>query len=623
MINRDNLHINIAAKARLLAIISGGILIAFSGYLFYLQVIKFNEFRNKASTVRLRSEILPAQRGSILDSTGNISLVLNTDSFAIQVIPAEISKKDMDTVFSKLAELLSMPLEDIQKKIPPSSYKLYQPIELARSVSELIITRLAERKNEFPGVYWYVRPARNYLETGSYSHLLGYVGEISRDELKLLYNQGYQNGDIIGKSGLEKQYDRELKGKDGKIFYNVDAKGRRIDDSPLIASPLMGNNLILTIDHKIQKVAEKALGERYGSIVVLKPATGEVLAMVSYPFFNPNKLVEQGGNNYYVELLNDKNSPLLNRTIQSSYPPASTFKTVASLAIVEEKLIPVDEKINCSGKINYGERVFRCWIREPGHGPLSLRGGFAQSCDIYYWEASKKIGTDRFAAYLSSYALELGFSKYTSIDLPGEVQGFIPTALWKEKKLNEKWTGGDTFNMVIGQGYTLATPLQLADMLAMVVNEGIIYKPHVVKEIRNADNNVIVKRITPEVLYKSTISKNTFKLIKEYYGAVTTEGTARYAMKNKYVKIGGKTGTAEVGLPDRWHCWFIGYGPYDYKDIQDVIVVVAMVEASNPWEWWAPYATNIIFNSVFGNKTYEETLEEIYVPKQISTARQE
>lgn len=619
----DNQHVQISEKTKYFMLISALVFFIFSSYLFYLQVIKFNEFRNKASSIRLRSEILPAQRGTIFDSSGLIPLVFNIDSFAIQIIPAEMPKKNIDTEFAKLAEVLNSSIEDLRKKVHPSSFNSYQPIEIARNVKQSTIIRIAERKDEFPGVSWYVKPFRNYLETGSFSHILGYVGEISKDELKILFNQGYQNGDIIGKAGLEKQYDQELKGKDGRLFYNVDAKGRKIDTSSQIVLPQPGNNLILTIDYKIQRVAEKALGARYGSIIVLKPATGEILAMVSYPFYNANTLLEPGGNNYYVELLNDKNSPLINRTIQSSYAPASTFKTVASLAIIEDRLLSTEEKILCTGKISYGERVWRCWLREPGHGWLNLKGGFAQSCDIYYWEAAKKIGVAQFATYISTYASELGFGKLTQIDLPGEVTGFVPTQLWKEKRLNEKWSGGDTFNMVIGQGYTLVTPLQLANMLAMVVNEGTIYKPHIVKEIREGESNAIIKKIIPEVLIKSSISRDSFKIMKEYYGAVTTEGTARYAVKNKYVKVAGKTGTAEVGFADRWHCWFIGYGPADYKNINDVIIVVAMVEASNPWEWWAPYATNIIFNSVFGSKTYEETLTEIYVPKQTIGVRQE
>ena len=315
MNSTDNLHVQISGKTKIFMLIAFSIFTIFSLYLFYLQVIKFNEFRNRASSIRLRSEILPAQRGTIFDSSGLIPLVLNIDSFAIQIIPAEIPKKDFDTVFAKLAEILNISVEEFYKKVPPSSFNSYQPIEIARNVKQNTIVKIAERKDEFPGISWYVKPFRNYLETGSFSHILGYVGEISKEELKLLYNQGYQNGDIIGKAGLEKQYDKELKGKDGRLFYNVDAKGRKIDTSSQTFLPQSGNNLVLTIDYKIQKVAEKALGSRYGSIIVLKPATGEVLAMVSYPYYNANILLESGGNNYYIELLNDKNSPLINRTI--------------------------------------------------------------------------------------------------------------------------------------------------------------------------------------------------------------------------------------------------------------------------------------------------------------------
>jgi penicillin-binding protein 2 len=593
----------------LLVLLATGIFITYSFYLFYLQVIRGVEYQAKAVTISRQIERLPAQRGEIYDTSFNLPLVLNIDSFALVVVPAEIPPDMRSTVFSKLATVLEEPIQEINKRIPPSQYKLFQPIEISSTVSQETIVMISERIDEFPGVSWYSRPKRSYLETGSFSHIIGYVGDISRDELKIYYNRGYQTGTIIGKAGIEKQYDSLLRGKDGLQYKTVDVKGRRVEGIFRdVEPPLMGKNIVLTIDRSIQILAEKALGDRIGSIVVLKPATGEILGLVSYPAYNANNIVEKGGNNEYARLLADPRTPLIQRTIQSSYPPASTFKTIMTAAIIEENSIPLDEKVLCTGEINYGDRVFRCWIRKPGHGKLNLSEALAQSCDVYFWEVGRdKLGIERIV----SYSREFGFGQITGIDLPGEVSGFVPSPQWKERKFHEKWLGGDTLNLAIGQGYLLVTPIQLANMMAMVVNEGIIYKPHLLKEVREPRDGSIVKITSPEVLLTSSISKETFKLTKDYLRGVVEVGTARYPVNTKAVSVGGKTGTAEVGLADRWHSWFVGYGPADAEDPEDVIVVVSMIEASNPWEWWAPYATNIVFQGIFTGQSYEETAAKL------------
>lgn len=599
-------------RMTLLVIIAITIFSIYSVYLFYLQVIRGVEYQEKAVTISRQIERLPAQRGEIYDTSYNLPLVLNIDSFALVVVPAEIAPEMRSTVFAKLAAVLEEPMEEIHKRVPPSQYKQFQPIELSSAVSQETIIMISERLDEFPGVSWYSRPKRSYLESGSFSHIIGYVGDISRDELKIYYNRGYQTGTIIGKAGIEKQYDSLLRGKDGLQYKTVDVKGRRVEGIFRdVEPPLMGKNIVLTIDRSVQILSEKALGERTGSIVVLKPATGEILALVSYPSYNANSIVEKGGNNEYARLLADPRTPLIQRTIQSSYPPASTFKTIMTAAIIEEKSIPLDEKILCTGEINYGDRVFRCWIRKPGHGKLNLSQALAQSCDIYFWEVGRdKLGIERIV----SYSREFGFGQITGIDLPGEVSGFVPSPQWKEKIFHEKWLGGDTLNLAIGQGYLLTTPLQLANMMAMVVNEGVIFKPHLLKEVIEPGDGSIVKITNPEVLLTSSISKETYKLTKEYLRGVVEIGTARYPVNTKAVLVGGKTGTAEVGLADRWHSWFVGYGPSDAVDPKDMIVVVAMIEASNPWEWWAPYATNIIFQGIFTGKNYEETAASLGLP---------
>jgi len=594
--------------ARVITLIACALVLfaAYASYLFYLQLVRGGEYRTKAVSISRQVERLPAQRGEIYDRNYNIPLVLNVDSFALTMVPAETPADMRDTVFQKLAVLLDEPVERLREKVPPSYYRLYQAVELATSVSQEVINQVAERLDEFPGVSWYSQPMRNYLETGSFSHLIGWVGTISKDELKVFFNRGYKAGDILGKAGVERQYDAILRGTDGRQFKTVDVRGRSVAAiSRDVQAPVMGNNISLTIDRSLQILAEKALGERIGSIVVLKPSTGEILAMVSYPSFNSNLIIEKGGNNEYARLLEDERRPLINRAIQASYPPASTFKTIMTTAIIEEKAIPVDEKILCSGEISYGDRVFRCWIRKPGHGRLNLSDALAQSCDVYFWEVGRdRLGIERIV----SYSREFGFGSYTGVDLAGEVEGFVPTPQWKERQFHEKWLGGDTLNLAIGQGYLGTTPLQIANMMAMVVNEGIIYKPHILKDVRSADDGTIISVVSPEVLTASRVSKETFKTVQDYLRRVITHGTAQYPVDTKAVAVAGKTGTAEVGLADRWHSWFVGYGPYDAATKDEQIVVVSMIEAANPWEWWAPYATNIVFQGWFAGQTYEEAV---------------
>jgi len=582
---------------------------SYSIYLFYIQVFKSSEFTNRAISISRQTEILPSQRGEIFDRNLDSPLVVNNDSFAVLVIPAEIPNELKPTVFNKLAALLDIPLLDINKKIPVSYYRMYQSIEIANSVSQELVFSIAERKDEFPGVSWQSKPRRNYLEAGSFSHIIGYVGEITRDELKILFNKGYQSGDIIGKSGIENQYDELLRGKDGRQFRTVDVRGRSVNQPNLdVIPPVMGNNLVLTIDRGTQILAEKALGDRIGSAIVLKPATGEILAMVSWPGYDANLLMAKGGNNYFASLLNDERNPLINRAIQSHYPPASTIKIAMTAAILEEKAFDPAERVLCAGEMTFGDRIFKCHILKPGHGRLNLQQALAQSCNIYFAVVGhEKLGIERIVTYYRDF----GFGEATGIDLRGEASGFVPTPQWKERRFNEKWLGGDTLNLSIGQGYMLSTPLQIANMLSMIVNDGIIYKPHVLKEVRNQETDEVSFSYSPEILWKSSITKETFDQTKENLRSVLLEGTARYPLANKVVQIAGKTGTAEVGLSDRWHSWFVGYAPYNYTDINDVIVVVVMVEAANVWEWWAPYATNIIFQGYFAKQLYEDAIREL------------
>jgi penicillin-binding protein 2 len=598
-----------ASRARTLSALSLILFVVYSGYLLYMQSVRGGEYRSKATNIARQTDVISAQRGEIYDRAYAVPFVLNTDSFAVDLVPAELPPERRDAVFASLAKQLGMTVDEIQKKVPPAYYHLYQAIELRGGVPYETVTALAERLDDFPGVSWRSKPVRNYVETGSLSHVLGYVGDITKDELKLLYNQGYESGDVIGKAGIEKEYDKLLRGEDGVQYRTVDVKGKKISSEiGGVDPPVMGSNLVLTIDADIQRLAEKALGNRMGSAVVLKPSTGEILAMVSYPWYDPNLFTGTQFSREYAKLVVDPNSPLINRTLQSSYPPASTFKTIVTTGILEEKAFPPDKTVLCPGQIVYGDRIFHCHLKPPGHGKDNLAEALADSCDIYFWTVGRdNLGIERIV----SYAKDFGYGKATGVDLPNETEGFVPTPQWKERKTHEKWLGGDTMNMAVGQGDVLVTPLQMADTFAMIVNDGVVYKPHVLKEVRDPATGALIRSVAPEEILRSRTSKETFATLRQYLRGVVTDGTPQVVITTKAVAVAGKTGTAEVGLKDRWHSWFAAYAPYDAADPDDVIVVVVMVEASNPWEWWAPYASNMIFQGVFAHQDYEGVINSL------------
>lgn len=578
--------------------------------LFTLQIINGDDYRKQSVRISRTITTISPQRGEIFDRNAQLPMVINTDSFAVDIRPGEIPSDHFDTVITKLSEYLGISKLTIDKKIPKKKRNSFSPIEIKTNVPFDVISNIAENLTDLPGVSWRNKPVRNYVETGSICHVLGYVGNITSEELNLMFNSGYEANSVVGKTGIERQYDSLLKGEPGSISRTVDVHGRILNDTPVVTPPKSGKNLILTIDNRIQRLAEKALGERIGAAVVLKPASGEVIAMVSYPYFDANVFSTDDSSVQYAMLASDKNKPMLNRVVNAEYPPASTFKTIMSTAILSEKLFPSAKKIECPGRITYGDRVFRCHVGVPGHGWLDLKNALAQSCDVYFWVlGTDYLGVDR----ISSYAQEFGFGQSLEIDLPAQTKGTVPTAQWKWRKYREKWLGGDTMNISIGQGYTLVTPLHVANMMAMVCNSGKIYRPHLLKEVRDpSKNNEVIREVKPEVLHESTVDPEVWKEVQRALRYTISDGTAVYPMHNTTVQIAGKTGTAEVNGygKDHWHSWMAAYAPYDAPP-EDQYVVVVLVEAVNKWEWWAPYATNIIIQGIINDQTFDESVDAL------------
>ncbi len=591
-------------------VLGGIILLFFLLYtlkLFNLQIVDNLIYERKAQQVSSRSNVIPAQRGRIFDRNEDQPLAMNTDSFAVNYTSVYSDSESFPGMISLLAEVLEVTDEDLIRKLPNRSFSSYIPVELADGVSFEKIVKIAENIEAFPGITWSSKPKRFYNMTGSVAHILGYVGNITQEELQVLYNRGYSSGDVLGKNGIEKQYDHILRGKNGRIFNTVDVRGRQMNTEGNLRPPENGYDITLTIDRRIQELAEKALGPRKGSVVVLNPATGEVLALVSYPGFNPNLFNTKGPDSFGALSLNT-DFPFLNRSIQSSYAPASTFKVLMAAAALEDPEFNPNRLIDCTGSMTLGNRVFYCH-KKTGHGKLNLAEALGESCNIYFGTIGvDTLGIDR----ISEYAHAFGLGALTGIDLQGEVRGNIPTPAWKQMTYNSIWTLGDTLNASIGQGFVTTTPLQMANLVAAITDDdGVIYKPHLLKKIVNSTNRTVVEEIQPEVLRKTNVSTDTLKALREDMRGVIVNGTANVVILNDQVEIAGKTGTGEVGSRTNWHSWFVSYGPWTEDNSGDKLVVVTMVEASNEWEWWAPKAADIIYQGIYGNQTYEEAVRSL------------
>jgi len=582
---------------------------AFTIYALYLasmQIINFSEYQRRAKDVASREAVILAQRGEIYDRNKDYPIVMNIPSFAIYVTPGELDDTEKESLIKNCNNYFKIGKDELRRKIPIGTTGSFQPVELKDAVQYEEITYLAEHIEDFPGISWQSKAIRGYPEQGSISHIIGYVGNITSEDLQILYNKGYDRNSTIGKSGIEKQYDMLLRGADGTRMRTVDVKGRRIEGNSQLVPPVNGKSLVLTIDRDIQKLCEKALGERIGSVVVMKPSTGEVLAMVSYPFYDPNLFYTDKSKEEYNRLSLDPRFPFLNRAIQSAYAPASTFKIMMTAAVLEENVFPVNRTITCTGSLTLGDRTANCH-KLTGHGPLNLADGLAQSCNVFFYTMGiEYLGIDKIA----DYAMRMGFGAETGIDLPGEIRGLVPTPQWKEDVYNTVWVGGDTMNVSIGQGALNVTPLQMASAISLIVNDGVSYKPHILKQVIDQTTGEVLSEVAPEILKTSNISKETLGTLKEYMRGVITEGTAKYVITTKAVEAAGKTGTGQMGYEEQWDSWFAAYAPYETDDPDEQIVLVVNIEGVNKWEWWAPKASDMILQGIFADQSYEEVLEE-------------
>jgi len=523
--------------------------------LWYLQMIKGEEFKERAVENCIRALVEDAPRGRIYDRQEKL-LVSNRPAVVVSIIPAEVD--DLEKLSERLSRIIGISPEEISQIVKNYRENPFKPVKILDDCKTNKIVEIEERKDELRGVVLEVKPRRDYLYHDFAAHSLGYVGEIDKEELQQFNNPKFQGGDIIGKDGLEKYYDDILRGEKGGKEVEVDALGQEVA-TLLYQKPVPGNDLILTINRDLQLYGENLLFGKKGSIIVSDPNSGEILALVNKPSFSPNLFANGISSSDWQRLSSDTEYPLTNRSVQGLYSPGSIFKVVTAVAALEEGITDRKRKIYCSGTFELADRIFTCW-KETGHGSLSIVDGIAHSCNIYFYTLGKDLGIEKFNEYMQKF----GLGEKLGIDLPAEAIGTIPSVQWKQREVKEIWFPGDTINLSIGQGYLLLTPLQVHNIITIISTEGEVCKLHLVKKIISADGNT-VKEIKPEIYKKVDFSSDTFKIIKEGLRKTILKGTG-WRANIEELAVAGKTGTAQNPQGET-HAWFIGFAPYEDPEI--------------------------------------------------------
>ena len=544
------------------------------GRMVYLQLWRGDYYAKQSDGNRLRQSKISAPRGLIYDSEGKV-LVNNLPGYAVVL---QKQSKYKEETLQRLSTLLDMPVEDIKKKIEASA-NYYEPIMLKNNLDIQLVTRIEEQRRYMPEVMLTVQTIRNYPYHELAVHALGYVGEVSEYEMERNLFKDVTQGSIVGKEGLEKSYDKYLRGVDGAFMEEVDVGGNVVKHYDSI-QPVQGKSLKLTLDYELQAELEKftdkhlaylrnsgiAPGARAAAVVALDPRNGAVRAMVSRPGYDPNWFVHGISSKNWNSINNDPNYPMNNKVITGEYPPGSTFKIVTGSAAFELKKVGLDEPIFDGG--------FHPLVPTMGNaggevlGWLTFIKALAMSDNVYFYELGNRVGIDNIAKYARIY----GFGEKTGIDLDGESKGLVASKDIKRKIWYEDWRLGDTFNAAIGQGFNLTTPMQLAVMLSIVANGGVKYQPYLVDSILNVDGSVFEKPKRHEGKHID-VSQQTIDYIRMGMSATTQEGGTASYFSGLPKAIAGKTGTAE-NSHGRDHGLFVAYGPVDNPEL----VVVCIVE---------------------------------------------
>jgi penicillin-binding protein 2 len=593
-----------AIRIAVLGVLAVTIFCALFFRLWALQVISGERYLEDARNNQIRPYRAAAPRGSIVDRNGRV-LVSNVPGTLVQIWPAALDgvpDAERDRMLRRLARLLRVPHREIRTALAASESDPLTPITIKESVSERRINYLLEHQAQFPGVQIAQTHLRDYKRGTIAAQVLGYVGEVTKEQLKTMAKRGYAPGDRIGQTGVEATYDQYLRGTPGVGRVYVDALGRVTSARQFSQLPEAGNNIRLTIDAELQKTAEDALeygirlaredGEwaaNGGALVAMDPRNGEILALASNPSFDPSAYVGRVSPRELRALAKPSaNHPTLNRAVAGVYPPGSTFKPVTALAALQEGLLQPDELIQCTGKEVIDGQTFKNW--DPyANEPMTLTTALAASCDTYFYQVAMRFYV-REDAPLQKWARRMGFGRKTGIELGPEATGLVPTIAWKHRyfktEIDRIWTSGDSVQLSVGQGDFLATPLQMTQFYALIANGGKLVEPHLVKSVeeprQEGEPPIVLQPYLTKPPKDAGLDPAALRIVREglYDAAHVPYGTSASVFGAFPVPIAGKTGTAEkfVRLPGytglRDQSWWCGYGPYDRPEL----AVCALIE---------------------------------------------
>ena len=550
--------------------------------IWYLQILKWQYLTGLSENNRVRMVTLPASRGMIKDRNGE-TLVSIRPAFNLYLTPEDA--RNLDSSLDKLAQRISLDREKLKKKIAQT--KSFKEVLIKGDIPREEVAFVEENNMSLPGIRIRAEPLRNYVFNSLASHTLGYLGEISKASLERLKDPAYRQGDFVGKNGLENIYESLLRGKKGYKEVEVDVSGRELKTLRKLP-PESGNNLILTLDVKIQEELEKLMTETAeenmnGSVVVMKVQTGEIIAITSKPSFDPNKFAAGISTRNWRDLVTDEWHPLQNRSIHGQYPPGSTYKIVTAIAGLGEGVIKPDTSIFCPGHFKLGRGRYRCW-KKSGHGFMNLHDALVQSCDVYFYTIGHRLGIDTIA----KYAKRFGLGRSTRLGLSREKKGLVPTTQWKLLNKKEPWQLGETISASIGQGFNLVTPIQQVIMMAAVANRGILLKPYLVKRIEGPEGQ-LRQEFFPEIIGQIGVDPDHLEQVRMALRDVVNgaRGTGKKS-RLKNIIVSGKTGTAQVvrmksdeelekgeAIPVKYrdHAWFVAFAPYE-KPVLAVAIIV-------------------------------------------------
>jgi penicillin-binding protein 2 len=560
------------------------------GQLWYLQVLEGGRLQELSEKNRIRIRPVVAPRGILFDRNG-LALVDNRPAFTLSLIPREM--EDRDTVLARLSVLLKIPLAELEGSLDRVPVDSMRVVRVRRGLSLEEVTKVEERKLELPGVLVEVEPQRVYPTSTFAAHLLGFVREVSDEQMK----QGrYRRGDMIGQSGLERVLDEYLRGRDGGERIEVDALGRPVQVMKR-EEPYPGAQVVTTVDRRIQEAAERAMAGRAGAVIVMDPRNGDVLAMTSSPAFPLDRFTGNLDREEWLRVVRDPMTPLMNRALQSQYAPGSLFKVIVTAAGLQEGSLTPMDRTYCNGEYRLGAWTFKDW-RAGGHGHVDLRSALVQSCNIFFYQAGLKVGPEAIARYARSF----GLGAPSGIDLGSEKPGLVPFVEWRRHRSGRGWQSGDTINMSIGQGPLLVTPLQVARMMAAVANGGILWKPRLVQRVELADGSLAYSA-SSKMTGRVDLSPVVWSFLRHALSGAVNEGGTGAAARIPGVEIAGKTGTAQsVAKSDsakgQDHAWFASFAP---AEDPEYVVVVLVERGGRGGQVAAPIARQI-YQAIFLEK---------------------